>query len=126
MPTWSISGRAPDEYLNLNDNDNRWRKADKVKQWRTAGWAFANARRPKPDITGVATVTLFIGTDRPNTRRDPSNWTATTKALVDGLTDAGLWPDDNSKHVTIAEPRFVANLPAHHFELQITWEEPNA
>lgn len=29
-------------------------------------------------------------------RRDPNNWWPTVKALMDGLVDAGVWPDDDS------------------------------
>lgn len=36
---------------------------------------------------------------RTNTRLDPANSYPTIKALVDGLTDAGLWADDDSEHL---------------------------
>lgn len=37
-------------------------------------------------------VTIFSPTKR---RMDPPNFYPTVKALVDGLTDAGVWTDDN-------------------------------
>lgn len=38
-------------------------------------------------------------------KRDPSNYTGTChKAIVDGLVEAGLWPDDNPTWVTCIEP----------------------
>ena len=40
-------------------------------------------------------------------RSDPSNWTPTTKACVDGLVDAGVWPDDDQKWVWTSEPTFT-------------------
>lgn len=40
-------------------------------------------------------------------RRDPSNYLPAVKAAVDGLVDAGLWPDDTPEYVSIAEPVLV-------------------
>lgn len=37
-------------------------------------------------------VTIYAPTKR---RMDPPNFYPTVKALVDGMTDAGLWEDDN-------------------------------
>lgn len=37
-------------------------------------------------------VTIYAPTNR---RMDPPNFYPTVKALVDGLTDAGIWSDDN-------------------------------
>jgi Holliday junction resolvase RusA-like endonuclease len=37
-------------------------------------------------------------------RRDPSNYLPAVKALVDGLVDAELWPDDTPDYVSVAEP----------------------
>lgn len=39
-------------------------------------------------------VTIYAPTKR---RLDPPNFYPTIKALVDGLTDAGIWTDDNSE-----------------------------
>ena len=39
-------------------------------------------------------VTIYAPTKR---RLDPPNFYPTVKALVDGLTDAGIWTDDNSE-----------------------------
>lgn len=41
-------------------------------------------------------------------RRDPHNYTGTVvKAIVDGLVDAGFWPDDTGEHVTIVDPMLL-------------------
>lgn len=40
----------------------------------------------------VVRVIIFAPTNR---RYDPPNWSPTTKALLDGLTDANIWTDDN-------------------------------
>lgn len=39
--------------------------------------------------------------------RDPSNYLPAVKAAVNGLVDAGLWPDDTAEFVSIAEPVLV-------------------
>jgi hypothetical protein len=40
-------------------------------------------------------------------RRDPANLTPVTKAVVDGLVDAGVWPDDTPDWITTIEPRLT-------------------
>jgi len=40
-----------------------------------------------------------------NGRRDPMNYVGTClKAVIDGLVDAGCWPDDTPDYVTITQP----------------------
>jgi len=46
-------------------------------------------------------VTLDVPDRR---RRDPANYFATVKVLVDGCVDAGWWPDDTPEYVTVCEP----------------------
>ncbi len=51
-------------------------------------------------------------------RRDPLNWAPTAKALIDGLTDVGLWPDDSARHLTgpdlrAADPSTPTPADAH-------------
>lgn len=41
-------------------------------------------------------------------RRDPHNYFPTVKPVVDGLIDAGLWPDDTPEWVTTTEPTLRA------------------
>ncbi|WP_130865831.1 RusA family crossover junction endodeoxyribonuclease [Acidipropionibacterium timonense] len=38
-------------------------------------------------------------------RADPNNATPTLKAIIDGMTDAGVWPDDSSEYVLGPDPR---------------------
>lgn len=52
-------------------------------------------RIPTHDVTHVA---AFIGYPR-NGKADPANAAPTVKALIDGMVDAGVWPDDDSTHV---------------------------
>jgi crossover junction endodeoxyribonuclease RusA len=45
-------------------------------------------------------------------RRDPHNLAPTVKAIVDGLVDAGVWPDDTDTWVIVLDPRFT-KVPRH-------------
>lgn len=47
----------------------------------------------------AADVTAYIAYPR-NNRADPDNAHPTVKAAIDGLVDAGIFPDDDSEHVT--------------------------
>ena len=129
MAEWS-SRAIPDPCDRLNLNDSlpaspwaRKQRRELAKLWRQAGWA-AGCSTAKPRIVGLATVTVEFGTSRVGQRRDPSNWTATTKHLIDGLTDARLWPDDDRNHVREAPPIFTDVIPPLHFRIHITWEDP--
>ena len=66
-----------------------WRQLAKVKA--------SNEWKRKPPLERVHVVVTFFWPDA--RRRDPNNWSLTSKALVDGITDAGLVVDDDSKHV---------------------------
>lgn len=120
--------RKPAAPLNMNDGNGTpaQRRALKTKRdaWLQAGWALGNMG-VKPKITGVATVRLIFGTNRPNQRRDPHNFAPTLKYVIDGLTRAGWWADDDAKHVRTVEPEFDGLLHPDLFEVVVTWEEPD-
>jgi hypothetical protein len=43
----------------------------------------------------------------------------TVKAIVDGLVDAGVWPDDNSDSVVVTEPLLDPHRDPLTFEIQL-------
>jgi len=49
-------------------------------------------------------VAAFIGYPT-SAKADPPNAAPAVKAAIDGLTDAGVWPDDDSEHVVAVEFR---------------------
>lgn len=65
------------------------------------------------------TVTIAPPTNR---RMDPPNWYPTVKALIDGLTDAGLWTDDNRS--VIESMTFICGPKTsdhcYHITIQVT------
>lgn len=83
------------EMLNANDRLYFRNKAKLTKFLRhlgaTEGRKSKTTTYTKNRPCGL-TVTIFSPTKR---RMDPPNFYPTVKALVDGLTDAGVWTDDN-------------------------------
>lgn len=91
--------------LNLNDRLH-WRpKAERVAAWRKAAKIHAhNARLPRQFQRVSITVSLPVRS--PGARRDPHNWVATCKPIIDGIVDAGVLLDDSARFLTLAEPQF--------------------
>lgn len=77
-----------------------WR-SKRVRWWRDTANVWARRAQLGPQPPAVIHVTLPF--DR-GARRDPSNYLPAVKAIIDGLVDAGLWPDDTPEWVTVAEP----------------------
>jgi crossover junction endodeoxyribonuclease RusA len=84
-----------DLWLSANHRPHWAVKARKTKALRQLGWAKGMETAVRYDVCHVA---AFIGYLR-NGTADPSNAAPTVKALIDGLTDAGVWPDDDHTHV---------------------------
>lgn len=96
----------PARLLSMNDRDHYRKHAELVKAWREATYFYACQSVPGPRnrrryAKQVVRVALPVPDKR---RRDPHNFFPTIKPIVDGLTDAGLWPDDTPEHVTTPEP----------------------
>ncbi|HFI0130997.1 TPA: hypothetical protein ACGOSD_001208 [Streptococcus suis] len=83
------------EMLNANDRMNWARKAEITAYLRQIGrltvpkGKYATHTKKRP--CGLV-VTIYAPTKR---RMDPPNFYPTVKALVDGMTDAGIWTDDS-------------------------------
>lgn len=56
------------------------------------------ARSQQLTVPTPTTVAVQVHYPR-NGTADPSNAAPTVKAALDGITDSGAWPDDNSEHV---------------------------
>lgn len=99
-PMVSFLMARPAPLMNMNDRTHWAVKAKRVKAWRTAVALQARRLGPVPDPALVQIV--FDVAD--NRRRDPHNLAPTVKACIDGLVDAGWWPDDDAKHVYVLDP----------------------
>lgn len=84
-------------WITANQRGSWHNRAHMTRMWRdTTAWrcrgmgvCFTNGAR-------VVVELRFLGVRR----RDPANWAPTAKAVVDGLVDAGLFPDDDYRYVT--------------------------
>lgn len=82
--------------LTWNDRHNRWKRAEIVRNVRAdVGWLARQAGIPSAERI---VVQLHYAPGRKG-RRDPMNFTATSKPAIDGLVDVGIVPDDDSEHV---------------------------
>lgn len=59
---------------------------------------------PRIELAHVVAELRF----RDTRRRDPHNWTPTAKAVLDGMVDAGVFPDDDFGHVVGPDMRIGA------------------
>lgn len=93
---------APALWHTSNDRLHWAVKAKKTKHIRAL--AQLEARRAK--LTPVRTVHVCAWIGYPTrSKADPSNAAPVVKAALDGLTDAGIWTDDDSDHVIAVEYR---------------------
>ncbi|MEJ6549861.1 hypothetical protein PQI66_09925 [Corynebacterium sp. USCH3] len=108
--------------LNLNQRLHWRKKAAITRELRREAWV--RARGMRLGLYPHITVTLhWQAPDR--RRRDSINPTPTHKALVDGLVDAGVIPDDTPQYVTEHMPvihQFEPGTPASCW-LEITAQE---
>ena len=89
----------PAPLMSMNDRQH-WRpQRIRAKAWRTASHLYSLGKGPfGPSLIEVV---LPVPDKR---RRDPHNYAPTLKHIVDGLVDAGLWPDDTPEFVRTLEP----------------------
>lgn len=88
--------------LTANQRFGHWaEKAKLVKQLRQE--SMVRARSMRLPTSKFATVTLHYQ-PRDRRRRDRHNLYPSVKALVDGLVDAKVVPDDDAEHLSAPEP----------------------
>jgi crossover junction endodeoxyribonuclease RusA len=113
--------RGGKKWLTSNQRGNRLAQARVSRSWRDiAAWlAFQGLRDVRINHAHVV-CELRFATFR---RRDPSNWAPTAKPVVDGLVDAGVFPDDDHTHVVGPDMRIGPSQPGevlivHIFNLE--------
>jgi len=109
--TWQLTISAPAKWLNANDRVDLRRQTPDRRAWRDAGRVYAmQAKLPRLERAHLVAELRFAD-DR---RRDVHNLYPSIKALVDGLIDYGLLPDDNHRHLVGPDLRYgpkVAKRP---------------
>jgi len=85
------------EWMTSNQRYGHWaQKAKRTKAIRSrTAWLARSQHLTVPTPTIVAVQVHYPR----NGNADPSNSAPAVKAALDGITDSGAWPDDNSKHV---------------------------
>lgn len=112
-------------WINSNDRIFWMERNRRTQAWRAHAKERAQTMQ-MPAIGCAHVICELVFSDR--RRRDPANWAPTAKAVVDGLVDAGVFPDDDYKHVTgpdmrIGEPSVAIN---HGLRLHIFPKEQSA
>jgi crossover junction endodeoxyribonuclease RusA len=94
--TWRLEFPPGMRLLNENNRLHWAPKAELIADLRRAGWALAKQHKvPRLERARIDAVYH----PRTRTRCDSTNWAPTYKALVDGLRDAGVLPDDDHTHL---------------------------
>lgn len=110
---YQITFRSLDLPWSTNDDRrlNEYARHEKVQHWKALAKIAWGTQGKRQNIgKGLIRVTIPFAQHR---RRDPSNYCGTVgKAIIDGLVEAGVWPDDTAEYVMHLEPVLrVTKLP---------------
>jgi hypothetical protein len=137
--TSKAKGVPKSQKLILNSNDNLYfhKKAEivaklrkisrrEVEDWRktsdelfgTVQELFGRAHEYDEHNPCGVTLTVYSPTRK---RIDPDNFQPSLKALMDGITDSGLWSDDNHEIVKFTKYQYggLSGSKAYRMELEI-------
>lgn len=95
------------EWLSANQRLHWAQKARRTRSIRTRAFLLARTALHDGDVTHHAGRTLvhaLIGYSTKH-KADPPNSYPTIKACIDGLVDAGVFPEDTSDHVVLSFDR---------------------
>jgi len=93
---------APATPISMNQGDT-WSVRRDAAAWRDRAYYAWCHHWPNTGPSGRNLPPSAVHTALPfptNRRRDPINYAKTVKHIVDGLTQAGAWPDDTPNWVT--------------------------
>ncbi|GHE33208.1 hypothetical protein GCM10017673_40170 [Streptosporangium violaceochromogenes] len=94
--SWTITLTAGTDLLNSNQRLHHRPKSVLTKALRKAGKEAAE-KAAVPALTRAHMFGIYCPPDR--RRRDPANLYPSFKALIDGVVDAGVLPDDDDRHL---------------------------
>lgn len=83
--------------LNANVSRHKFDKSNRAKKLRALGQHIGQQYKDIKFSKFTIDIDIFPPTRR---RFDPPNLSPSTKHIIDGLTDAGLWDDDDWTHLT--------------------------
>ena len=84
-------------WINMNQRLHWAPKAERTRQWRIIARHVAENKGLPKQLDHVRIIAHVHRTD--NRSYDCHNYLPTAKAIVDGLVDYGLLPDDNNDHL---------------------------
>ena len=107
--TYVLHFPAPDVRLSMNGREHWAKRARITAEWRSAAkvWTLNAVSHGLPRPQPPSNVRVVFGVADPWRRRDPHNMAPTVKAIIDGLVDARLFPDDTAAWVTVIDSGFV-------------------
>lgn len=114
----------PNEWLTANGRfGHPMARATRVKRLRQRAHMLARARSLR-SVSGLVRIEATV-IGRQKRRSDPNNAADATKALVDGLRDAGVLADDDYSHVIgpdhrVGEPDSSLPKGWHRIVLEVT------
>ena len=114
------------EWLSSNQRLHWAQKARRTRSIRTRAFMTARAALHAGGITPHEGRTLVHALIAYPTRHkaDPPNAYPTVKAAIDGMVDAGVFPEDNSEHVVLSFDRDPDKSPAGTYRVTLTMETP--
>ena len=105
---WLLTFEMPAPLLSMNQKPSR--TTTEYKQaWRDTAYYRYIEQWPGVGPSGRALPPCSVHVllpARTRVRRDSSNFQATVKPIVDGITRAGAWPDDTDEFVDQWNPKF--------------------
>ena len=99
MSTLELTIPAPCDWLNSNQRLHWTEKARRTRIWRHAAHGAVLGQHKGARFDVPVRITVTIHKTRAG-RYDVANYGVTAKAIVDGLVDAGVIPDDSNEWVT--------------------------
>lgn len=116
--TWTVALPAGIRLLNANERLHWAKRASITRDIRKAAWACAKAAQVPP--LARARIAVEYQPPRKSRTRDGGNWSPSGKAAIDGLRDAGVIRDDESRIVTEEAYRIGEPYPRGRLVLHVT------
>ena len=110
MNTLTLTIPAPCDWLNSNQRLHRMVSAARIRQWRGAAEHHAAIDQRWAPFECPVHIVCTVHKTRAG-RWDAGNLYPTAKAIVDGLVDAGVIPDDSNEWVTGPDMRAGEKRP---------------
>jgi len=112
-----VPGEWADVRISANDREHRQATAKLTKKWRLEGRAAARRAGMTGALEWARVVIFYRFPD--NIRRETSNLQPTSKAILDGLVDVGMLPDDRDEHCDGPDNRRLWPNGPHRVVVQV-------